>query len=126
MKDEDTIVTYDFVNTFPFWTWVSSWSHDDSYPKGFRYKILSTQTNTGEGTLVVVLQETDGTKTEVKRVEGGLASILRTARTLVDGLAETYGIEFDAFDLSEVKTYDDFERKARSLRWPEREVPTDE
>ena len=119
---EDAIVTYNFVDTFPFWTWVSSWGRDESHPAGFRYKLLSARKSDGEAELVLVLEEPDGSKTEMKRLAGDGPAILRTARTFVEGLAEAYAIEFDAFDFSEVETYKQFEQKAQSLGWLERQA----
>jgi hypothetical protein len=118
----EAIVSYDFVDTFPLWIWVSSWATDDSYPVGFRYKLFSTRSPQDECVLILVLEEGNGKKTEMKRLSGPAAAVRRTAMVFVEGLGESHGIEFDEFDFSAIKTTEEFERRAEELDWPSKSL----
>ncbi|HLQ76144.1 MAG TPA: hypothetical protein VK210_02255 [Terriglobia bacterium] len=118
----EAIVSYDFIDTFPLWIWVSSWATDDSYPAGFRYKLFSTRSAQEECEFVLVLEERNGEKSEMKRLSGPSAAVRRTALVLVKGLGETYGIEFDEFDFSDVKTAEEFERRVEEFEWPSKSI----
>ena len=117
MGDASPVVTYDFVQTFPFFTWVSSWSEDEQYPEGFRYKVFATRGADGQAEMLAVLEHGDGLKREMKRLAGDPSAILRASRTLVRGLIEAHGVEFDEFDLSSVTSYEAFEAKAVEFGW---------
>ena len=119
MPYEDTIVTYDFATTFPYFTWVSSWSRDSEYPNGFRYKIFATHDGKGHAEMVLVLEHGDGLKKEMKRFGGDEKAVLQAIRTFVEGLSSEYGLEFDEFDLSSVASFEEFEAKAAEFGWPE-------
>ena len=118
----EAIVSYDFVDTFPLWIWVSSWATDDSYPAGFRYKRFSTRSPQDECELILVLEERNGEKTEMKRLSGPPAAVLHTAKVFVEGLGESYGIEFNEFDFSDIKSSEEFERRVEELEWPSKSL----
>jgi len=114
----DAIVSIDFTSLFPYVFWVSSWSADDQYPDGFRYKLLSVRPEpAGHIQLVVVLEETDGSKHELSRLDVSPSAFGRTANTFVEGLSEEYGIAFTAIDLSSVFDQSEFERRVIAAGW---------
>jgi len=115
------LISFDFRDTFPHKFWISTWSKDDSYPMGFRYKLLSVRDNRSDYIeLVVALEEHGGYKTEMKRMDVKISSFDDVAWGFVRGFEKTYGIEFQAQDFSEVKTkeeYDDLSDKMTSHPW---------
>jgi hypothetical protein len=70
---EGAFVSLDFKSWYPYKFWVSSWGADESYPDGFRYKVLSSYNPEAEVVdLVLLLEEKNGDKTEMKHVEANL------------------------------------------------------
>jgi hypothetical protein len=121
MRDYEStaaIVTIDFRTRFPHKYWVSSWSKDEQYPQGFRYKLLSVRPEPdGLIELVVVLEEASGAKTEMKRLDVSPSALDRTAATFTEGLGEEYDIEFTELDLTKVRTEREFERRVKEAGW---------
>lgn len=114
----DAIVSIDFASLFPHVFWVSSWAADDQYPDGFRYKLLSVRPEPeGHIQLVVVLEQTDGSKHELSRLDISPSAFCRTANTFVEGLSEAYGIAFTPIDLSSVVDQSEFERRVIAAGW---------
>ena len=115
-----TSISYDFDDVYPHKIWVSSWNRDDQYPDGFRYKILSARHETAKRVeLVVILEEPGGTKTEMKRMESGLSDFDRVAQVFLDGLADSYDLDFDFFDFSRCRTAQQFEEEVSAIGWKE-------
>lgn len=121
MPDYDSttaLVSIDFTTRFPHKYWVSSWSKDEQYPQGFRYKLLSVRPEpAGLIELVVVLEEASGAKTEMSRLDVSSSALDRTAITFTDGLSEEYKIEFTELDLTKVRTELEFERRVKAAGW---------
>ena len=121
MRDYDStigIVTIDFRTRFPHKYWVSSWSKDEQYPQGFRYKLLSVRPEPdGLIELVVVLEEASGTKSEMTRLDVSPSALDRTAATFTEGLSEEHGIDFSELDLSKVCSEREFERRVKEAGW---------
>src|SRR5262245_38724075 len=104
------LISIDFRDTFPHKFWISTWSKDDSYPMGFRYKLLSVRDNRSDYIeLIIVLEEPGGYKTEMKRIDVKISTFDDVAWGFVRGFEETYGIEFQAQDFSEVKTKEEYD-----------------
>jgi hypothetical protein len=121
MPDYDSTVAFvsiDFETRFPHKYWVSSWSKDDQYPGGFRYKLLSVRPEPdGLIELVLVLEEASGAKSEMKRLDVSPSALDRTAATFTEGLSEAYEIEFTELDLTKVRTESEFERLVSAAGW---------
>lgn len=117
MTDE-ALIKIDFVRTFPDKYWISDWSRDESYPDGYRYKILSNldrDTNLSE--LVVVIEEPNGDKTEMTRMDVKKDALERVANTFVTGLSEDFGLEFEFQDYSSIETAEEFEKAIFEAGW---------
>lgn len=120
MQENDALVSIDFAKRFPHRFWISSWSKDDQYPKGFRYKLLSTRPEpTGLIEFVVVLEESGGIQTEINRLEVSAPAFERTAAIYVDGLSESGNLTFFAVDLTRSRTAEDFKRIVSDAGWYE-------
>jgi hypothetical protein len=102
---QDAFLRFDFESWYPYKFWVSSWSSDESYPEGFRYKILSgVNSETNAVKLVLLLEEANGDKTEMKRLEADLKKADGVAKIFVDGLSESYELDFEEQDYSEANS----------------------
>jgi hypothetical protein len=112
------IISIDFKESFPYKIWISTWSKDESYPIGFRYKLLSVRNESSEYVeLVIVLEEPGGYKTEMKRMDIKISSFDDIAWGFVRGFEETYGIEFQVQDFSEIKTKEQFDVLSAKMTW---------
>lgn len=119
--DADALVSFDFVHSFPHKTWVSTWSSDESYPSGFRYKLISARhENLAEVELIVLLQQRNGEKEVLKHLDIALSSFEPIASTLLEGLAEEYDLDFEAQDFSACRTSESFEVLAEQFGWVDR------
>jgi len=121
MRDYDTteaFVSIDFNKIFPHKYWVSSWSNDEQYPSGFRYKLLSVRPEPeGLIELVVLLEERSGAKTEMQRLNVSPSAFDRGAKIFIDGLTEEHNIEFTELDLTNVRDESEFERITKAAGW---------
>jgi hypothetical protein len=118
------LVTYDFVTCFPHVNWISNWSSDDEYPKGFRYKVLSVRHDPGcKVEVVVVMEEADGGKIERVRFDVATHAFDRNARSLVANLAARFKLDFEECDLSDVRTADEFAMRIEELGWRDWKPP---
>jgi len=112
------LITMNFTETFPGIYWISDWSVDETYPNGYRYKILSSvNEDSGLADLVVIIEEKDGSKTEMKRLEVSASALERTGKIFVDGLEEEFGLDFQAQDYRHVRTAEEFESETRKNGW---------
>jgi hypothetical protein len=122
MTDE-ALIKIDFVRTFPGKYWISDWSRDESYPEGYRYKILSNfDRDTNFSELVVVIEEPNGDKTEMARMDVKKDALERVGNTLVEGLSEDFGLEFEFQDHSSLETPEEFEQAIFKAGWHEYEA----
>jgi hypothetical protein len=118
MSTADTFVSWDFVRSFPHKFWISNWSSDETYPEGFRYKVLSTRWIENEFIeLVLVLQKRDGSKQEMKRLEIRHDRFDDLAQRFCNSLEKQFGIEFKEQDLSFVSNEAEFDKAAQDLGW---------
>jgi hypothetical protein len=112
------IISIDFRETFPHKFWISTWSKDESYPMGFRYKLLSIRNSSNHFVeLVIVLEEPDGYKTEMKRMDIEISAFDDFAWGFVRRVEETYGIKFQLQDFSQVKTKEEFDTLSNKMTW---------
>ena len=127
MADDEflgALVTYDFVTRFPHVGWISNWSSDDQYPGGFRYKILTVRHEPERKIeLVLVMEETSGSKIERLRLDLAAESFDKNARSLVSKLEARFKIEFEKDDLSDVRTAEEFEKRIAEVGWREWKPP---
>jgi hypothetical protein len=121
---EGALVSLDFESSYPYKFWVSSWSADESYPGGFRYKLLSSYNPETEIVdLVLLLEEKNGDKTEMTRLEAKLNKADRVAQIFVDGLCESYQLDFEEQDYSSARTLEHFETLFQSYGGKTFEMP---
>jgi hypothetical protein len=112
------IVVIDFTSRFPHKFWISSWSRDEQYPSGFRYKLLSVRPEpNGQIELVIILEDSTGAKTEMSRLDVDQSALDTMSAVFLEGLAEEYGIDFELLDFSRIRTSDEFERQAAAAGW---------
>ena len=122
-SEQEAFIKLDFRRFFPHKFWVSDWGKDATYPDGFRYKILSSRDEKkGVVELVLLLEQDDGSKEEMHRVQlKPVKSVDKYARTFVDGLEEEHGIEFEKQDFSPIRTEEEFNRAIAKYGWLSRE-----
>jgi hypothetical protein len=114
----DAFVNFDFSRWFPHAFWVSEWKEDQSYPDGYRYKVLSVRDVVDDrAEVVVVLEERNGNKTEMARVAGPLTGVRGMATHFTDGLGRRFGLIFEEQDFSAIRDEDEFYVKAKECGW---------
>lgn len=112
------IVVINFTTIFPHKFWVSSWSRDDQYPEGFRYKLLSARSEPdGQIEVVVLLEEVGGAKSEMDRMRVSSSVFARTTAAFIEGLVDQYGIEFSEADAAHTRTLSEFESVVTRAGW---------
>ena len=117
------IVSIDFEETFPHKFWISQWSADEAHPRGFRYKLLAVSAKSRPWIqIVVVLEERDGSKTEMKRMEVSTTGFDSVAGTFLHGLSEAYGLQFELLNLTGITDSITFEQIVRAAGWYEWEA----
>jgi hypothetical protein len=117
-SDQAGLLKLDFVRFFPHKFWISSWSEDEAYPDGFRYKVLSARDETVKTVeFVLLLQARDGTKQEMHRAAVGVDGADRYIRVFVEGRESEYGIDFEEQDFSEVRLPKEFETLVAERGW---------
>lgn len=117
-QDAGALVSFDFIQSFPHKTWISTWSSDESYPGGFRYKLISARhENLAEVELIVLLQQRNGEKEVLKHLDIALSSFESIANTFLEGLAEEHGLAFEVQDFSACRTSESFEGLAKQFGW---------
>ena len=122
----DGLLTFDFVDLFPFKFWISDWSSDNQYPDGFRYKLMSAHRESGDVIqFLVVLQQRSGDKEVLSNLDVNASVFDRVATKFVNGLAEKHGLTFEEQDFSSCRTLAAFDAEAARLGWSLTE-PADE
>ena len=120
---ENALITIDFETSFPGMFWISNWSKDESYPNGYRYKLLSSVSEIQQfAELVVVIEEPDGNKTEMSRMDLKLPILKSVGDDFVKELSEEYNLDFEFQDLTEATTPQIFESKITKLGWSDFEI----
>lgn len=100
----EALTTLDFTKRFPFKYWISDWAKDDTYPEGFRYKLLSVRDESEHMIeFVVVLQQLNGDKKLMKQMSISTDAFERTANVFLEGLTGAYGLQFECLDFSTVR-----------------------
>lgn len=118
---DDGLVSFDFVDLFPHKFWISDWSSDSHYPKGFRYKLLSARRESGDVIqFLVVLQHRSGDKQVLSTLDVKASEFDRVAALFVDGLAKQYGLDFEEQDFSTCRTLEAFDEEAARTGWSSR------
>ncbi len=107
-----------FKDTFPWKVWVSSEGRDSTYPAGFHYKLLSVRN--ADSTIVdfaLVRELPDGSKVVAIHANGPLAKFDATTAHVLETLSKSFNITFQLFDLSDVRTFEEFQTRAADLGW---------
>ncbi len=118
MNNNGALIIIDFIDNYPGIFWISNWSKDEHYPNGFRYKIVSSvNKNTDSAILVVIIEESDGLKTEMTRMEADTSSLKKVGQVFVDGLADEYGLNFQEQDYTHVDTEEMFVIETTKNGW---------
>ena len=114
-------ILIDFKTYFPYKFCISDWSKDETYPNGFRYKILSVQNAEQDlFEFVLILEEPNQYKTEMERLKiSKKKAIDRTMKIFTNGLKEEHGITFEMLNLSNIKNEYDFDKKVKECGWYE-------
>ena len=116
--------TVDFKGTFPWKIWVSSEGHDSTYPAGFHYKLLSVRSADAMTVDFALIRELpDGSKIVAIRAKGPLATFDMSAAHVVETLSKSLNITFQLFDLSDIRTAEEFRARASGLGWGVYELP---
>jgi len=117
-KVVEALISLDFSKSFPYKYWISTWAKDESYPKGFRYKLLTVH-NEHEDMIemVLVLEEPGGLKNEMERMKVSPSAADRTCAIFTDGLAETHGIQFEELDMAGLRSEEEFEKRVTEAGW---------
>jgi hypothetical protein len=115
-------IKIDFARYFPHKFWISNWEADAIYPDGFRYKLLSVRDEKQHSAeLVLLLEQRDGAKEEMHRVQVKLHALEGYARVFWEGLEEEHGIEFEEQDFSAVRTVEEFDQAVTEYGWSGKE-----
>lgn len=119
LPKQKALMSIDFKHTFPYLFWISNWATDESYPEGFRYKILVIRNvKTKKLDVSLVLEESNGDKTLMRRFSADVGDLALTAlREFVKKLEDSFNIEFEEQDFSDVETYEEFEVRTARLGW---------
>jgi hypothetical protein len=114
------ILKLDFETWFPYKFWVSTWSKDNTYPNGFRYKVLTAQNEKEQSIqMVIVLEEPNGNETVlVDETRLPIDYFDKISQPMRDGLETSFNIQFDqGSDLSDVRTLDEFKLRTIAADW---------
>jgi hypothetical protein len=117
MPEPDGYVRLDFTHTFPHVVWVSSIGYDERSPEGFRYKALTMRHEPEMIVELVLLRESiNGTKTIVTNARGSIDKFAAIDE-MIRQLGEGQSVTFTRFDLSDLRTPDDFSARAIEIGW---------
>jgi hypothetical protein len=116
--DTPALLSFDFARSFPHKVWISDWRTDESYPAGFRYKLLSARhEDLEEIELIILIEHRDGDKEVLKHLDIAAKSFERIVETFISGLAEEHNLNFQAQDFSGCRSVDSFEAAAKNSGW---------
>ena len=115
--EDGGLIQLDFEQTFPHVFWTSGWGTDGEYPDGFRYKVLSMRREpSGDFEVVLVHESRDGYKTEMQHWSVPAGSFDASAE-MIQMLEQEFGVTFDRVDMSDVRTFEEFEARSRQIGW---------
>jgi hypothetical protein len=121
MSSAESAAAIDFETWFPHKAWLSSWSKDDLYPQGFRYKLLAMRPEPrGLLEMMLVLEDGAGSSKEEARVHATAHAVDARAADFTEGLGKHYGVTFKAFDLSQARTEDELIDRLKASGWYEK------
>lgn len=114
------LLNLDFETWFPHKFWVSTWSKDNTYPNGYRYKMLSARNEKEQAIqMVILVEETNGNKTVLlDDLMSPVEYFEYMSQTMLKGLETSFHIQFDeGLGLSDVRTSDEFDRRTDAAGW---------
>ena len=115
--EPDAFVRLDFTLTFPHFIWVSSMSYDSEGPAGFLYKMFATRHEPAMIIEVLLLRENvDGQKRKVFHMQAPIDKV-GALDDVVREIERDKNVSFERFDLSGVRTLDEFTSKAIEAGW---------
>jgi hypothetical protein len=116
--DQRGFLHFDFKVLFPYKFWISSWGKDQSYPNGFRYKILTgIDRRAGTARIVILLEEADECKTPVADLVYERHDIDHVATSMVEHLETQFHVMFEAYDFSGANSFEDYVRLSQENGW---------
>jgi hypothetical protein len=117
-KGVDSFTFLDFKRTFPHTFCISTITFDRDDPTGFRYKVFVVRREAENLIELHVLRQSEetGLKREVIHAEGPLSDASPTDQ-LLNELQREKNVEFERFNFSNIRTFDEFKLKAIELRW---------
>ncbi len=120
--EPEAYVRLDFTRTFPHVFWISTVSFDSEAPDGFRYKMFATR-HEPEMTIELLLlrQMEDGTKRKVFHMQAPIDKFGATGDVIRE-IEKDKNVEFERFDLHDIRTFDEFRSRAIEIGWEEAHV----
>jgi len=110
-------VRLDFMRTFPHVFWVSSIGRDERSSESCRYKVFTVRHEPEMNIEVLLLRESlDGNKTILAHLRAPLDKFAGT-EDMVRRLGQETSVIFDRFDLSSIRTFDEFKPRAIEIGW---------
>ena len=115
-SEHQGLVHLDFRDTFPHVFWTSPWITEPDLHPQHRYKLLTVRHKAASKVQAVLLQEwRDGTKRIIQQFEGPLDVF--DATDLSRSLEQWFHVSFEQVDMRSVKTFEEFEARARQIGW---------
>jgi hypothetical protein len=115
--EPDGFIRLDFTHTFPHVFWASSIGYDERSPEGFRYKVLTMRREPEMVIELVLLRESvNGTKTQLAHMQAPLDKFGATG-DMVRQLGQDQSVSFERFDLTQIRTFEEFRTKAIEIGW---------
>jgi len=116
-REPDAFVELDFARTFPHAFWVSSVCYDGEAPDGFRFKMYATRREPEMFIELLLLRErANAFKRKVFHKRAPLDRFAATGEVL-EQIERDKNVIFERYDLSQIRTLDDFRAVAIELGW---------
>jgi hypothetical protein len=115
--EPEGFVRLDFTRTFPHVFWVSGIGYDDRSPEGFRYKVLTMRREPEMLIELILLRESvNGAKTQLAHMQAPIDKF-GTTDDMVRQLGQDKSVSFERFDLTDIRTFDEFRAKSIEIGW---------
>jgi hypothetical protein len=115
--DAERFARFDFTHTFPHVFWLSSVGREEQSLVEFRYKVLTFRHEPDMTIELILVRELlDGTKTKVAHIQGPLDKFA-AIEDRVQKFGQDASVSFERFDLSALRTFDDFKARAIEIGW---------